>query len=306
MNFWTSAVIFGLVLGCSVPASAEDGFLQVPGGRVWYRAVGDGPGTPLLVLHGGPGFPHDYLEGLAALGDQRRVVFYDQLGCGRSDRPEDPSLWTLERFVEELAAVRAALRLDRVHLLGQSWGTMLAVEYMLTKRPAGVQSLVLSGPCLSARRWEADQATWLAGMSATVQENARSRDFEGPEFQEAVQAYYREHVCRLEPWPESLERSMAGLGAPTYLQMWGPSEFVATGSLRDFERVERLAEIAAPTLFTCGEYDEATPATTAFYHHRMPGSELAVLPDASHEHHLEQPELYLRLVRDFLRRAERR
>lgn len=289
------------------PARTErDGFLQVPGGRIWYRAVGDGPGTPLLVLHGGPGFPHDYLEGLAALGDQRRVIFYDQLGCGRSDRPEDPSLWTLERFVEELAAVRAALRLDRVHLLGQSWGTMLAVEYMLTKRPAGVQSLVLSGPCLSARRWEADQATWLAGMSATVQEKARLRDFEGPEFQEAVQAYYREHVCRLEPWPESLERSMAGLGAPIYLQMWGPSEFVATGSLRDFDRVERLAEIAAPTLFTSGEYDEAAPATTALYHQKMPGSELAVLPEASHEHHLEQPELYLRLVRDFLRRAERR
>lgn len=289
------------------PARTErEGFLQVPGGRVWYRAVGDGPGTPLLVLHGGPGFPHDYLEGLAALGDQRRVIFYDQLGCGRSDRPEDPSLWTLERFVEELAAVRAALRLDQVHLLGQSWGTMLAVEYMLTKRPAGVRSLVLSGPCLSARRWEADQATWLARMSAEVQEGARSTDFEGPAFQEAVQAFYREHVCRLEPWPESLERSMAGLGMPIYLQMWGPSEFVATGSLRDFERVERLAGIATPTLFTCGEYDEATPATTAFYHQRMPGSELAVLPDASHEHHLEQPERYLRLVRDFLQRAERR
>lgn len=142
-------------------------------------------------------------------------------------------------------------------------------------------------------------------MPAEVQEGARSEDPEDPAFQKALEAFYREHLCRLDPWPESLQRSVAGMGLPVYQRMWGPGEFAPRGSLRTFERAGRLAEIRVPTLFTCGEFDEATPATTAFYHAMLPGSELAVLQGASHEHHLEQPGLYLDRVRDFLARADR-
>src|SRR5215470_13623320 len=102
---------------------AREGFVAVEGGRVWYRIVGSGGGIPLITLHGGPGAPHDYLEPLAALGDERPVIFYDQLGCGKSDRPTNPKLWRVERFVKELAQLRAALKIDRAHLLGQSWGS---------------------------------------------------------------------------------------------------------------------------------------------------------------------------------------
>ncbi len=105
-----------------------EGHVTVNGGKIWYRIVGSGKGTPVLVLHGGPGFPSDYLQPLEALGDERPVVFYDQLGCGKSDRPEDPKLWRAQRFVEELAEVRNALGLERIHLYGHSWGTMLAVD----------------------------------------------------------------------------------------------------------------------------------------------------------------------------------
>ena len=134
--------------------SADEGTIAVPGGRVWYRSVGEG-GTPLLCLHGGPGFTHYYLESLEALGDRRRVIFYDQLGCGRSDRPDDPSLWTVERFVEELAQVRAALGLDHLHLFGSSWGGMLAMQYVLDRRPDLV-SLTLCGSPASMIRWVSD------------------------------------------------------------------------------------------------------------------------------------------------------
>src|SRR5258707_13101732 len=115
-----------------------EGFIEVGGGRVWYRSVGPGGpgggadgagGVPLLCLHGGPGFTHYYLEPLEALADRRQVIFYDQLGCGRSDRPEDVALWTVERFVEEVAQVRAALGLERLHLVGKSWGGMLGIQY---------------------------------------------------------------------------------------------------------------------------------------------------------------------------------
>ena len=116
-------------VGCSTPRlQPHEGFVAVPGGRVWYKVVGSGSGTPLLLLHGGPGATSHYLEPLSALGDERPVIFYDQLGCGRSDRPSDTNLWRVERFVEELKMVRQTLGLRRLHILGHSWGAMLAAE----------------------------------------------------------------------------------------------------------------------------------------------------------------------------------
>ena len=112
----------------------DEGHIPVPGGNVWFRSVGEG-GVPLLCLHGGPGAPSDYLKPLEQLADRRRVVFYDQLGCGNSDIPNDRSLWTVERFMDELDAVRDALGLDRLHLFGSSWGGMLALQYVLDRTP---------------------------------------------------------------------------------------------------------------------------------------------------------------------------
>lgn len=286
------------------------GFAEVPGGQVAYSFTGtEQSGTPLLVLHGGPGCTSDYLAPLALLGG-RPVVFYDQLGCGNSDCPADSSLWTLERAVNELAAVREALGLDHIHILGQSWGTMLAVEYMLTSRPEGVESLVLSAPCLSTSRWAADGRRYLQALPEPHRqvilcaEEAGAHD--DPAYLEAMMIYYHRHVCRLDPWPECLTRTFERLNSDIYLQMWGPSEFTITGSLQDFERAGRLHEITVPTLFTCGEFDEATPATTTYYHHMMPGSEIAVFEGTAHEHHLENTGKYLAVVREFLSRAEGR
>src|SRR3990172_8101963 len=124
-------------------AQTREGYMDVPGGRVWYKIVGAGDAVPLLTLHGGPGAGHDYLESFETLASERPVVFFDQLGCGKSDQPDDLSLWRIERFVEEVAAVRKELHLDRVHLCGQSWGGWLAIEYMMSK-PSGVVSLILA------------------------------------------------------------------------------------------------------------------------------------------------------------------
>jgi proline-specific peptidase len=289
--------------------SITEGTVPVAGGKVWYRIVGqERPGLPLLVLHGGPGAPHDYLEPLTALADKRPVIFYDQLGCGNSDRPDDPSLWNTARFVEELAVVQEALGLEKFHILGQSWGTMLAVEYMLAKKPAGVCSLVLSGPFLSAGRWIADQRAYLAGLPAGIQASVAKAeaagDYESADYQQAMQEYYRRYVCRLDPWPEVMNRTFAKMGLPVYLSMWGPSEFTCTGSLKDRDLTGRLREIAVPVLFTCGRFDEATPAATETYHRALPGSEMVVFEDASHNHHLEKPAEFLAAVGDFLSRAE--
>jgi proline iminopeptidase len=283
--------------------------IAVTGGRVWYQIVGTGDAIPLLTLHGGPGFPHNYLLPLAALADERPIVFYDQLGCGRSDRPDNLHLWRADRFVEELATVRQALGLDRIHLLGQSWGTMLATDYMLTQ-PAGVISLILASPPLSIPRWLADAARYRAALPTKIQAILARHEATGTtdsaEYEEATMVYYRRHVCRLEPWPEPLERTLAEVGWPVYHAMWGPNEFFMTGNLKDYDRTDRLGEITVPTLFTCGRYDEATPEATAWYQSLVPGAEVAIFEQSSHLTHLEEPETYLATIRAFLRRVEER
>ncbi len=291
-------------------ASGEaEGFVPVPGGNVWYRIAGsDSAGTPLLVLHGGPGASSDYLESLEALADERPIVFYDQLGGGNSDRPGDPSLWTVNRSVAEIEAVCKALGLSEVHILGQSWGTALAVEYTLSAGRDRTRSLILSAPCLSAARWAADQQRHTADLPedvrAAIREGEVSGNFSSPDYQEAMMVFYNRHVCRMEPWPDCLNRTFEKLGVPVYEQMWGPSEFTVTGTLREYDCTPRLGGITVPVLFTCGEYDEASPATTAFYASLVPGAEVVVFPDASHEHHLEKTEEYLKTVREFLRQAD--
>lgn len=289
-------------------SKGREGHVEVTGGRVWYRIVGVGPGLPLLTLHGGPGVPHDYLEPLERLGDERPVIFYDQLGCGRSARPSDPALWRLERYVEELAQVRAALGLERMHLLGQSWGTMLATEYLLN-RPVGVESVIMANPAISIPRFIAD-VTRLRGelpeFARIALENCSAADgANDPAYMVATLEFYRRHMCRLDPWPDALNRSVVGMGAESYQAMWGPNEFTATGVLKNFDRTARLGEINIPTLFLAGRYDEATPETAEYYRGLVPGSELVVFESSSHMPQLEEPDSYLDVVREFLGRAER-
>lgn len=285
----------------------REGRIDVEGGSVWYRIVGYGDTTPLLLLHGGPGAPSYYLELLAALGDERPVVFYDQLGAGRSDMPSDTSLWNVDRFVRELATVRDVLGLDRVHILGQSWGTMLAVDYMLTK-PDGVQSLILASPALSIPEWVADTDSLRTLMPVEVQEAMRTHEEAGttdsPEYMEATMAFYARHLLRRQPWPAQMDSVFARFGTELYHHMWGPSEFYATGTLRTYDRTDRLGELDLPALFLTGRYDEAVPSTVERHASLVPGSEFVVLENSAHITMLDEPELNVQIVRDFLREVE--
>jgi len=292
--------------------SADEGYLEVPGGRVWYRAVapdsGAGDATPLLCLHGGPGFTHYYLEALEALAGRRRVIFYDQLGCGRADRPDDVSLWTVDRFVEELAQVRSALGLDRLHLFGSSWGGMLAMQYVLDRQPE-LESLTLCGSPASMIRWVADCEELLAAEPEATRKTIREHEAADltacPEYQAAILGFYRKHVCRLDPWPAGFERSFAEAGYQVYNTMNGPSEFTVTGTLKTWDIMDRLPEITVPTLLIGGRYDECTPGHMAEMHRRIAGSELVTIEDASHLCFAEQPEAFNRAVNDFWDRTGR-
>jgi proline-specific peptidase len=290
--------------------TVREGRIPFRGYETWYRAVGEGDRTPLLCLHGGPGsthLGHQPLEKLAEPG--RRVVFYDQLGCGRSSQPSHASLWTVELFVAEVAAVREALELDRVHLLGSSWGGMLALEVALSG-VGGLESLVLSSTLPSTRLWVEEalklRAELPPELRRTLDEHEQAGTTEDPAYEAAVMDFYHRHVCRLDPWPEIVNELMANLRKEVYETMWGPSEVYPTGTLKDWDVTSRLGEIRVPTLVTCGRYDEATPRLAETLANGIPKAQLVVFEQSAHMALLEETDRYLDVVGYFLDRVEAR
>ncbi len=284
-----------------------EGRIPYAGGETWYQVVGDGeePGRlPLVCLQ------HDYLEPLGTLAETgRRVVFYDQLGCGRSWLEADPSKWTVELYVDELRTVRDALGLDRIHLFGSSWGGMLAMEYALTQ-PPGLASLVLSSSPASIPVW-ADETNRLRKelppeVQRVLDEEEAAGRLDSPEYEEATAEFYKRHVCRLDPWPENVIRTFTGLREhpDVYLTMQGPNEFVITGTLEDWDISGRLGEIQVPTLITAGRHDEFTPRQAQALNEGIRGSELVIFENSSHMQFVEEPDRYFQVVGDFLDRVE--
>ena len=283
----------------------EEGHIDVPGGQVWYKVVGSGESVPLLTLHGGPGGGHDYLEPLNEIASERPVVFFDQLGCGKSDTPDDVSLWRIDRFVDEVTAVRDALGLDRIHLLGHSWGGWLAIEYMLGA-PSGVVSLTLASTSASIPQFVYEAGKLISELPREMAETMRrleaEGDFENPEFEAGMMEFYKRHLCRLDPWPDPIMRSLENLdGNIVYETMNGPTEFTVIGNMKDWNRIEKLSEIVAPTLITCGRYDELTPACSRTLHQGIMNSRMHVFERSAHMAHLEETESYLQILSEFLR-----
>lgn len=284
----------------------SSGYIEVSGGRIWYRSNGERHRArrPLLAIHGGPGAPHDYLLPLLALSGERRVIFYDQLDCGRSDRPGDPKNWVVERFVDEVDAVRGALGLTELHVLGNSWGGTIAAEYAM-RRPGGLRSLVLAGPLLSTQRWVADNAEYVSALpkraAAALQRSGGQGADQDNDVASAIAAFNKRHLCRLPEWPDYLQAAMNAHNTALYNYMWGPAEFACSGTLKDYDAVGRLREILAPTLFICGEFDESAPASARQFGRKMKGAQLAVIPNASHMAHIENPDVFLTILRTFLR-----
>lgn len=278
--------------------------------RVWFRSMGGGGAcetTPLLVLHGGPGCPHDYLENLSALASEnRRVIFYDQLGCGNSDLPDDASLWTVERFTDEIDVVREALGLEHMHLLGQSCGGMLGIEYAI-RQPRGLVSLILADSMPSMVLWVEEarrlRAKLPSGVNATLLRHEKAGTTSTPEYRAAVEVFNRRHVCRLEQPPEFVQRANAKTGF-IYNYMNGPSEFHVIGVIKDWDRTDRLGDIQPPTLIISGKYDESTPRLNEILHKGIANSEWVLFEHSAHLPHVEEEEKFMRTVDAFLTRVD--
>ena len=286
-----------------------EGFIEVPGGKIWYEVVGSGKAIPLILLHGGPGYPSFYLEPLKALASDRPVIFYDQLGCGRSDQPQDTTLWTTERYVQELHLLREALGLDEVYILGHSWGGTLAMEYILS-HPSGVKALIMSSPFLSISRWIGDTDSLIATLPDSLQEFIRIHQQAGTtdseEYLRANNFYLNKFVSRysFDSRPAYLDSAEKYFGAHVYNYMWGPSEFEATGTLRNYERIDQLPSLNVPTLFTAGRYDEATPRSVEYFANLVPNSQFIIFENSAHMTMITETEAYLHAISDFLKEIE--
>jgi proline iminopeptidase len=280
------------------------GFIDVPGGPVWYKVTGTGDGLPLLNLHGGPGGQSCGTSLLESLGDQRPIIRYDQLGSGRSGRPDDAALWTVQRFVEELHILRQELGLERFHLRGHSWGSALAAAYVLEKGTDGIASVILSSPLLSTPQWVADANYLRRQLPVDVQETLTRHEEAGTtdsdEYREATRVFYSRHVSR----GDRKEEPTGCDGAPSnefiYNYMWGPTEFHATGTLIDFDVTDRLHEIDVPVLFMTGEYDEARPVTVAKFQQLIPGAQMIIIKDVAHASLSRAPDVYRQALEKFL------
>lgn len=294
--------------------SVIEGRIPFKGYSTWYRIVdhGEAPDKlPLLCLHGGPGAAHDYLESLDAMAaGGRRVIYYDQLGCANSSLPHPaPEMWTVELFVEEIDVVRRALGLERIHLLGQSWGGMLAMEYMLTQ-PQGIASLTIASSPASMIQWvaEANRLRELLPpeVKAALDKHEASGKTHLAEYIWATQEFYNRHLCRVVPNPDFVTRSFEKLAAnpEVYNTMNGPNEFFVIGTLKNWDIIDRLPEINAPTLVTSGRYDEATELIAGTVHNGIRGSEWVVFENSAHTAHAEEPERYMQVLNEFISKHE--
>jgi proline iminopeptidase len=272
-----------------------------------YRA-GQG-GVPLLLVHGGPGVPCAYLyEAHAAYADQGfDVVSWDQLGCGASDRPDDPGLWTVERFVEEVEAVRVQLGWERFLLLGNSWGGVLGLEYCL-KYGDRVGAFVMGNISASLVRVARGFDRCKEALGADTVRMMALRETEGttdhPEYQAARTLLMYRHVCRLDEWPEPVRRSMApeALGQGPFKAMFGPHFFNCSGSLRDWDRLADLPRVTTPTLVLASEWDYVLPEHVRLTHEHLPNSELAIFRNSGHMPFWDAPDRYHPTVLAFLHR----
>lgn len=286
----------------------REGYLPVPGGMVWFRVVGDGPGRPLLVLHGGPGAGSDYLDALTGLSDDRPVILYDQSGGGRSGTPRGRR-WRMDHFVRELAAVRQQLGGEWIHLYGHSWGGWLALEYLLSHGTAGVRSVVLASTSASLAEQIGEmrhlRAAAPAEIAEALQRYEESGELDHHEYRAAVIEFYQRHLCRLSPWPSVLTDVVASMaGSPVYRELLGVNEMVVTGTLRDWDRSADLHRLDLPALVTVGRYDEITPHCAETLSKGLPQGRLKVFEQSSHMPHLEERAAYLDTLRQFLRLAE--
>lgn len=304
------ALLFLALAACGREAApllpVGEGHLAVPGGTIWYTVAGTGHGTPVVLLHGGPGFSSYYLKPFEALDNDRQVIRYDQLGSGKSGTTTDTTLFTIPHFVAELDSLRAHLGVERWDVLGHSWGTILAVEYYRA-HPDRVRALVLASPVMDIPAFMQHVRSLVATLPDSSQraiaQAEATGDYAAPGYQAAMNEFYSLYVWR-HPVQPDLDSTMAQVNQALYVYMQGPSEFTITGTLKDWSALGWLPSITVPTLFTVGEFDEVGPELVRQHAALIPGARYELLAGAAHLTPWDARDANVQVVRDFLRAVD--
>jgi proline iminopeptidase len=269
--------------------------VETPSGtfRVWTKRVGNNPTVKVLLLHGGPGVTHEYLEAFDSYlpGAGIEYYYYDQLGSAYSDQPDKPELWELPRFVDEVEQVRKALGLnsDNFYLYGQSWGGILAIEYALAYQK-NLKALIISNMMASIPAYNAYARDVLMPMMdpevlAEIKSFEELEDYDNPRFMDLLfQHHYVNHILRMpvDEWPDPVNRAFANLNHEIYVPMQGPSELGASGKLVDWDRTTALSEIQVPTLIIGAEHDSMDPKHMEWMANAFPKGRYLYCPNGSH------------------------
>lgn len=304
------AGLIGLFISCnsgnqtnSKLISIGEGKLEVDGGSIWYKVSGEGTNTPLVLLHGGPGYSSFYLKPLEELGSSRQVIRYDQLGAGKSDVVNDTSLFTIDHFVDELESLRNHLRVEKWHVLGHSWGTILAFEYY-RKYPSRVSSMVLGSPCIDLDAWEKSTNQLLESLPDSLQNAVTKADstgiYDDPLYELAINTFYDKYLWGKNPIEAEMDSMLNTVNLSIYEYMWGASEFSITGTLKEYNGLNTLQSIDVPTLFTVGEFDEIKPLFVQEMATKFKNSRLEIFENSSHLTTWDARETNIKVVNDFL------
>ncbi|KAJ4289600.1 hypothetical protein N0V90_010929 [Kalmusia sp. IMI 367209] len=283
--------------------------------QTWYKIFGDlnSSATPLIILHGGPGACHDYLLPLADLAPVRPLVFYDQIGNGRSthlaSKAGDEAFWTVDLFKDELDNLLSYLRLDNrpVDVYGHSWGGMLAIEWAATPSSAHLRRLVLSNSLASMDAWRIGISALRKALPQDVQQvldrAEHTKKFESPEYEAAVEVFYKRHLSLSKPWPSKEVQAALDWFAKdptTYGTMYGPSELYISGSLRNWTSIPLLEKIKVPTFLINGTDDEAQDVAMQPFFDHIEKTKWVTLDNAAHFSHVDQRGKYMALLESFL------
>ncbi len=275
-------------------------------GRTFYKSKGSlRKETPLIALHGGPGGMSLGLEPLLSLSGHRKVFIYDQIGGGRSSKIPKKK-WAINTFIKEIDILIDHWGISSFHLFGASWGTTLALEYFLKRKSNGkIKSLIFQSPMFSTKKWEQDAKRLISKLPKKTQKIISYCHEIGATdskvYKKAVFDYYLKHVLRDQLKLEKKSTFKNEHGHQIYEHMWGPSEFRAIGSLKQYDKTSRLKEINIPSLFICGEHDEATPETTKYFSKQVKESQFKIIKNSSHSILSERPRAILKEIDSFLK-----
>lgn len=285
-----------------------EAMLPVRGGRIWYRQSGTGNGTPMVLVHGGPGAGSFYLKPFEALGDDRPIIRYDQLGAGKSDRLTDTTLMVIPRFVEELDSLRRKLKIDKWIVNGQSWGTVLALEYYKA-HPEHVTALVFGGSVFDWPAYARETAAWTKQMSDSGQRAIAQWKKDGIDttrsFKAATDEFYAKFVW-MRPVQADLDSTNATFGAPQYVYMQGAYEYVVTGTMKNYDQTAFLPKIKVPVLSVAGEFDEVGPKTVEKHARMIAGAKFVLYKNAGHVTSWDATDANVKDVREFARSVDKR